>query len=162
MKQCPACRRAYTDETLNYCLDDGELLIYGPASFDPKTALLSSENMPDEAAAPNLDPASSGARRPHVLSSARTRLQAAVDDTQEPTGHTTALIRPHPTSSAEYIVGQIKLHRKRIAIGVVMILAAVAVFLPPASILAIAAFVVLLLGGRRREGEKYAGLRILR
>ncbi len=126
MKQCPACRRAYTDETLNYCLDDGELLIYGPASFDPKTALLSSENMPDEAAAPNLDPASSGARRPHVLSSARTRLQVAVDDTQEPTGHTTALIRPHPTSSAEYIVGQIKLHRKRIAIGVVMILAAVA------------------------------------
>ena len=109
MKQCPACRRAYTDETLNYCLDDGELLIYGPASFDPKTALLSSENMPDEAAAPNLDPASSGARRPHVLSSARTRLQVAVDDTQEPTGHTTALIRPHPTSSAEYIVGQIKL-----------------------------------------------------
>jgi hypothetical protein len=41
-------------------------------------------------------------------------------------------------------------------------LAALAVFLPPVSILAVAAFCVLLLGGRRREGEKYAGLRILR
>jgi hypothetical protein len=41
-------------------------------------------------------------------------------------------------------------------------LAAIAIFLPPASILAIAAFVVLLLGRRRREGEKYAGLRVLR
>ena len=46
--------------------------------------------------------------------------------------------------------------------GAALLLAAVAVFLPPVSILAIAAFVVLLLGGRRREGEKYAGLRILR
>jgi Domain of unknown function (DUF4126) len=43
-----------------------------------------------------------------------------------------------------------------------LVLAAVAIFLPPASILAIAAFVVLLLAGRRREGEKYAGLRVLR
>jgi len=43
-----------------------------------------------------------------------------------------------------------------------LVLAAIAIFLPPLSILAIVAFVVLLLGGRRREGEKYAGLRILR
>jgi len=46
--------------------------------------------------------------------------------------------------------------------GAALLLAAVAIFLPPLSILAIAAFVVLLLGGQRREGEKYAGLRILR
>jgi hypothetical protein len=43
-----------------------------------------------------------------------------------------------------------------------LVLAAIAIFLPPVSILAIVAFVVLLLGGRRREGEKYAGLRVLR
>ena len=43
-----------------------------------------------------------------------------------------------------------------------LVLAAIAIFLPPLSILAIVAFIVLLLGGRRREGEKYAGLRILR
>jgi hypothetical protein len=41
-------------------------------------------------------------------------------------------------------------------------LATVAVFVPPVALLAIPAFVVLLAGGRRREGEKYAGLRILR
>jgi hypothetical protein len=43
-----------------------------------------------------------------------------------------------------------------------LILAAIAIFLPPLALLAIPGFVVLLLGGRRREGEKYAGLRILR
>ena len=46
--------------------------------------------------------------------------------------------------------------------GVALLLAAIAIFVPPASILAIAAFVLLLFTGRRREGEKYAGLRVLR
>jgi hypothetical protein len=46
--------------------------------------------------------------------------------------------------------------------AVALLLAAIAIFVPPVSLLAIAAFVVLLLGARRREGEKYAGLRILR
>jgi hypothetical protein len=46
--------------------------------------------------------------------------------------------------------------------GAALLLAAIAIFLPPVSILAIAAFIFLLVAGRRREGEKYAGLRILR
>jgi len=46
--------------------------------------------------------------------------------------------------------------------GAALLLAGLAIFVPPVSILAIAAFVVLLFGGRRREGEKYAGLRVLR
>ena len=46
--------------------------------------------------------------------------------------------------------------------GAALILAAIAIFVPPLGYLAIPGFVVLLLGGRRREGEKYAGLRILR
>jgi Domain of unknown function (DUF4126) len=46
--------------------------------------------------------------------------------------------------------------------GAALLLAALAVFVPPVSILAIAAFVLLLVRGREREGEKYAGLRILR
>jgi hypothetical protein len=46
--------------------------------------------------------------------------------------------------------------------GAALILAGVAIFVPPLALLAIPGFVVLLLGGRRREGEKYAGLRILR
>jgi hypothetical protein len=43
-----------------------------------------------------------------------------------------------------------------------LLLAAIAIFVPPLGFLAIPGFVVLILGGRRREGEKYAGLRILR
>src|SRR5262245_3608399 len=46
--------------------------------------------------------------------------------------------------------------------GAALILAAVAIFLPPLSFLALVGFVLLIVGGRRREGEKYAGLRILR
>ncbi len=46
--------------------------------------------------------------------------------------------------------------------GAALMLAGIAIFLPPLAYLAIPGFVVLLLGGRRREGEKYAGLRILR
>ena len=42
MKRCPQCRRDYTDETLNFCLDDGTTLVEGPASIDgPRTAILS-------------------------------------------------------------------------------------------------------------------------
>ena len=43
-----------------------------------------------------------------------------------------------------------------------LVLAAIAIFVPPLSFLALIGFVLLLLGGRRRDGEKYAGLRILR
>ncbi len=43
-----------------------------------------------------------------------------------------------------------------------LVLAALAIFVPPVSFLALIGFVVLLAGGRRREGEKYAGLRVLR
>jgi len=43
-----------------------------------------------------------------------------------------------------------------------LVLGAIAVFVPPLALLAIPAFVVLLVRGRRREGRKYAGLRILR
>jgi hypothetical protein len=46
--------------------------------------------------------------------------------------------------------------------GLALALAAIAVLLPPLSFLALAGFVLLLLGGRRRGGRKYAGLRILR
>ena len=45
MKRCPECRRDYNDETLLYCLDDGNPLLEGPAaapsSDEPATAILS-------------------------------------------------------------------------------------------------------------------------
>jgi len=46
--------------------------------------------------------------------------------------------------------------------GVALVLAAAAVFLPPVSFIALGFLARLLLGARRRAGEKYAGLRILK
>jgi hypothetical protein len=46
--------------------------------------------------------------------------------------------------------------------GAALLLAAIAVFVPPLAYLAIPAFALLIVRGRRREGQKYAGLRILR
>ena len=49
MKRCPECRRDYYDETLLYCLDDGNALVEGPASVDePATAILHSTGAVDE------------------------------------------------------------------------------------------------------------------
>jgi Domain of unknown function (DUF4126) len=46
--------------------------------------------------------------------------------------------------------------------AVAVVLAALAILIPPVSIIAIGFLIWLLVGGRRREGQKYAGLRILR
>jgi hypothetical protein len=43
-----------------------------------------------------------------------------------------------------------------------LLIAGLSVLIPPVSVLALGFFVWLRLGGRRREGEKHAGLRILR
>lgn len=45
MKRCPECRRDYFDDTLSYCLDDGSVLLEGPASstsmnYEAETAIL--------------------------------------------------------------------------------------------------------------------------
>ena len=57
MKRCPECRRDYHDDSLAYCLDDGAVLVDGPA--EPPTAIFaaassSSEN-PTEVLKPNPD-----------------------------------------------------------------------------------------------------------
>jgi hypothetical protein len=46
--------------------------------------------------------------------------------------------------------------------GIAALLAALSILIPPVSVVAVGFLVWLLVGGRRREGEKYAGLRILR
>lgn len=46
--------------------------------------------------------------------------------------------------------------------GVALIVAILAILAPPLSVAAAAGLAWLLMGGRRRKGEKYAGLRILR
>jgi hypothetical protein len=46
--------------------------------------------------------------------------------------------------------------------GIAVVLAALSILIPPVSVIAVGFLIWLLAGGRRREGEKYAGLRILR
>ena len=46
--------------------------------------------------------------------------------------------------------------------GVALLGAGLSILLPPIAVLIIVGQAFLLAGGRRREGEKYAGLRILR
>jgi Domain of unknown function (DUF4126) len=46
--------------------------------------------------------------------------------------------------------------------GAALLAAGLSVLIPPVSVLIVAFFIWLRLGGRRREGEKFAGLRILR
>jgi adenylate cyclase len=56
MKRCPECHRNYADDTLNFCLDDGSLLLDGPAFTDePATALLSETGGPRFASAGSID-----------------------------------------------------------------------------------------------------------
>ncbi|MEO6334830.1 MAG: hypothetical protein ABIO91_07580 [Pyrinomonadaceae bacterium] len=39
MKRCPECRRSYHDDSLSFCLDDGTLLVDGPATDESATAI---------------------------------------------------------------------------------------------------------------------------
>ena len=42
MKYCPECRKAYNDDTLNFCLDDGAVLVADVSLDEPVTAILNS------------------------------------------------------------------------------------------------------------------------
>src|SRR6478752_1236041 len=52
MKRCPKCRRDYTDETLNYCLDDGAGLVDGPSSGEAPAAVFGEGEIPRSARTP--------------------------------------------------------------------------------------------------------------
>lgn len=44
MKQCPRCRETYSDENLNFCLQDGELLTV--VSYEPPTSRYADDSPP--------------------------------------------------------------------------------------------------------------------
>jgi Tol biopolymer transport system component len=75
MKQCPKCSRVYADETLNFCLDDGEWLLPDSQNAEAPTALISGSG---SAAAPTKQTLSAAGEstivqtpRPSVETSAR-------------------------------------------------------------------------------------------
>jgi TolB-like protein len=49
MKRCPQCQRSYADDTLNFCLDDGQWL-QGVREDEPATAMLSENRLSNEQA----------------------------------------------------------------------------------------------------------------
>jgi hypothetical protein len=64
MRQCPVCRRAYTDETVVFCLDDGTRLTSG---YDPQATLI----IPDSrltSTAPTIDATSPASPLHHASS----------------------------------------------------------------------------------------------
>ncbi|MGB7067894.1 MAG: hypothetical protein WBD22_00180 [Pyrinomonadaceae bacterium] len=75
MKRCPECRRDYYDDTLLYCLDDGNVLLEGPASFDePATAILS-----EPQAIATGRPTSEAPTRPHIHTTDQTTIARATE-----------------------------------------------------------------------------------
>ena len=81
--------------------------------------------------------------------------------------------RPAPRSASSPIRDLLTRTRRRLdaetagtlpvyAEGAALAAAGVSVLFPPLALLVIAGLIALLVGGRRRSGEKYAGLRILR
>jgi Domain of unknown function (DUF4126) len=75
---------------------------------------------------------------------------------------TNAAVRDLLARTARRLDAQARAALPLYADGVSGVLAALAVLIPPISVLVAGFFVWLLVGARRREGQKYAGLRILR
>src|SRR6476620_996294 len=79
MRQCPECKRVYYDETLNYCLEDGSTLVYGPATHESPTAVVTSEAAVGEAPTRTFQPSyTAGERIPSGPVSTRSSIFAVV------------------------------------------------------------------------------------
>jgi TolB-like protein len=109
MKSCPKCHREYLDESLNFCLDDGEWLVdTSSANAEPSTALFSSAGEPSEPAT---------WIRPDSADQT-----AILPQTSLP------LVYPKGASSAEYIVDEIRGHKRAAAIAAAIVLVCVSGF----------------------------------
>lgn len=119
MKRCPQCSRTYTDETLNFCLDDGEWLL---ADDEPATAIQSlkpgaaSGVLSEQEAIPT---ASNSAEPATRVFSNTTDQTAILPSVSLPGGNS------HPTSSAEYIVRGMRNNKRSVlAAFAILVLAA--------------------------------------
>ncbi|MEJ7847842.1 MAG: hypothetical protein WKF92_07140 [Pyrinomonadaceae bacterium] len=97
MKRCPECRRDYYDDTLGFCLDDGTRLVDGPAPGESATAIFPEGGLADESATAILSNPS-----------------ATVDHAEAATS----------ASSAEYLFGEIKRHKRVVSVAALALLAA--------------------------------------
>ena len=63
MKRCPECRKDYLDDSLLYCLDDGEPLVQGSLKDEPATAILSGDAISSESLTRKLKADETAARK---------------------------------------------------------------------------------------------------
>jgi TolB-like protein/Tfp pilus assembly protein PilF len=106
MKRCPECRRAYTDETLNFCLDDGAWL-REVGDDEPATAI-------QPPAERTIEPSASG--------------KSTIEETVLLARHLQQGDVQRPTSSAEYLIKEASKHRGVLAIVATAVLVAVVGF----------------------------------
>jgi len=106
MKQCPKCQRSYTDETLNFCLDDGEWL-RDATGDEPATAIQ-----------PPAD----------VTVEPRSAAKQTTDETVVITARPLSGDIHRSTSSAEYIFSGMRSNKRAIAILLAVLVVAVAGF----------------------------------
>jgi len=120
MKRCPECRRDYYDDTLLYCLDDGNALLDGPAAAaEPATAILSVP-LALGVSGPSRDSQINSTSETAVLpnqanAAAQTGNSDEAHGMEEPFGR---------QSSAEYLVGSLK--RNKTAVLLIFSLTVVA------------------------------------
>jgi TolB-like protein len=107
MKKCPQCSRIYDDETLNFCLDDGEWLQEQPADEEPPTAVFESSDA--------------------IVGPLTNAHQITTDQTAILPESSFPRFSPNQTSSAEYIVKEVRSHKLAASFLLAAILA-VAVF----------------------------------
>ena len=122
MKQCPRCSRSYADETLNFCLEDGEWLL---TDDEPATAIqsapqaLASGVVTEQGAVPTTP--NSGEPATKVFSNI-TDQTAILPSVSLPGGNS------HRTSSAEYLVGEMRSHRRGVLIALAILILAAGAF----------------------------------
>jgi len=111
MKRCPQCSRTYADETLNFCLDDGEWLL---SDDEPATAILSELG---------------------VVTTGSNDEESATKVFQRTTDQTTMLpsvsiqgSNSQPASSAEYVVTEVKNHKRGVLVALAILVLAVGGF----------------------------------
>ena len=131
MKRCPECRRDYYDDTLLYCLDDGNALLEGPATDssgdEPATAMFgvppSGGNEFGDRETQFLRGDTSGNEPPK----GGTQNMPQVNATDRTMILPSASV-PRPTSSVEYLVTEVRKNRRAVAVGLTILILAAAGF----------------------------------
>lgn len=116
MKRCPQCSRVYADDGLNFCLDDGQWLVQA-ADDEPATAIFSGALPVVGGSTSASEISDEGLTRPQIF---RTNETAILP------GTSLSGTQANPTSSAEYIVTEIRSHKRSALIAIAVLIAAIA------------------------------------